>query len=224
MISPTGFPTQVKYMDYCMHKNHPDIYKEPKILQLIDGFLSRGEIEQYQKTVCQNWTPGPSISDVRYFSKDLYNHYQWNGDWTKVGWLDSTSPEWENLYHKISALLPKHRVHWADLKLTPPMCSGTLLHRDKDPWNHDQTHQEFSHAVSVICNLNLEWKPEWGGSTVVYEAYKTSTDTVRTVEKQKLPLSAGQLLIFENCWHSIDPIVQSNRSRFSFILHVLVYK
>lgn len=211
-------------MDFYMHKDHPDLYKEPKILQLIDGFLSRDEIEQYTETVCQNWTPSPNIGDIRYFSKDLYNHYQWNGDWTTVGWLDSTSPKWEELYHKISGLLPRHRVHWVDLKITPPMCSGTPLHRDKDPWHNEKNHQEFSHAVAVICNLNSEWKSDWGGSTVVHGAYKTSNGKICVVEKQKLSLSAGQLLIFENCWHSIDPVLQINRSRFSFILHVLVYK
>lgn len=192
---------------------------EPNILLRDDAFLSDQEIEFYQRLMPHGWTPGPSIQNIKYFSKDLYQHYQWNGDWDSARWLDSTPLEWETLYDKISKLLPKHYVHWIDLKITPPLSTGTPLHRDKDPWTVGGDVTRFSRAISVICNLNHVWEPSWGGEFVLH-----SEQGKQLTEHSRIPIFPGQLLIIENCYHSIAPVVAHDCSRLSFILHVLEYR
>lgn len=192
---------------------------EPNILLRDDKFLSSQEIEFYQSLMPHGWTPGPSIQDIKYFSKDLYQHYQWDGNWDSARWLDSTPPMWEMLYDKIARLLPKHYVHWVDLKITPPLSTGTPLHRDKDPWTPGGDTTRFSRAISVLCNLNHVWEPQWGGEFVLY-----SGQDKQLTEHSQIPICPGQLLIIENCYHSIAPIVAHDRSRLSFILHVLEYR
>jgi hypothetical protein len=192
---------------------------EPNILLRDDTFLSNQEIEVYQRLMPHGWTPGPSIQNIKYFSKDLYQHYQWNGDWDSARWLDSTPPEWETLYDKIAKLLPKHYVHWIDLKITPPLSTGTPLHRDKDPWRIGGDATRFSRAISVICNLNHVWEQSWGGEFLLY-----SEQDKQLTEHSRIPICPGQLLIIENCYHSIAPVVAHDRSRISFILHALEYR
>ena len=192
---------------------------EPNILIRDDNFLSSQEIEFYQSLMPNNWTPGPSIQNIKYFSKDLYDHYQWKGDWDSPKWLDTTPPEWETLYNKIAKLLPNHYVHWIDLKITPSGLSGTPLHRDKDPWTIGGDTTRFSRAITVLCNLNHERNPSWGGEFVLH-----SEQNKQLTEHTRIPICPGQLLIMENCYHSISPIVAHGRSRLSFILHVLEYK
>ena len=192
---------------------------DPNILLRDDNFLSSQEILFYQDLMSGNWTPSPSIQDIKYFSKDLYQHYQWNGNWDSARWLDNTPPEWELLYNKIAKLLPKHYVHWIDLKITPPLLTGTPLHRDKDPWYPGGDATRFSRAISVLCNLNHEWNPQWGGEFVLYAKHDK-----QLTEHSKIPICPGQLLIMENCYHSIAPVVAHDRSRITFILHVLEYR
>ncbi len=192
---------------------------EPNILLRDDTFLSSQEIEFYQRLMPNGWTPGPSIRNIKYFSKDLYQHYQWKGDWDSARWLDSTPLEWETLYDKIAKLLPKHYVHWIDLKITPPLSTGTPLHRDKDPWSPGGDTTRFSRAISVLCNLNHEWDPQWGGEFVLYAEHNK-----QLTEHSRIPICPGQLLIMENCYHSIAPVVAHDHSRLSFILHVLEYR
>jgi hypothetical protein len=192
---------------------------QPNILLRDDNFLSNQEIELYQSLMPHHWTPAPSIQNIKYFSKDLYQHYQWNGDWDSPRWLDSTPPEWEALYDKIAKFLPRHYVHWVDLKITPPLSTGTPLHRDMDPWSSGGDATRFSRAISVLCNLNHVWEPQWGGDFVLY-----ANQNDQIVEHSKIPICPGQLVIMENCYHSIAPIVAHDRSRLTFILHVLEYK
>lgn len=191
----------------------------PNILFKDDNFLSNLEIKTYQDLMPNHWTPSPSIRDIKYFSKDLYQHYQWDGDWNFARWLDSTPPQWEVLYEKICKHLPRHYVHWIDLKITPPLSTGYPLHRDKDPWSPGGDATRFSRAITVICNLNDVWDTAWGGSFILY-----SDNNNKLNEHTKIPISPGQLLIMENCYHNIEPIVANNRARISFILQVLEYK
>ena len=99
------------------------------------------------------------------------------------------------------------------------MSTGTPLHRDKDPWSFGGDTSRFSRAISVLCNLNHEWDPQWGGDFLLH-AQQGEDFPIYT----RVPICPGQLLIMENCWHSIAPIVAHDRSRLSFILHVLEYK
>lgn len=189
----------------------------PNILHRDDNFLSKKEIALYHSLMQHSgWTPAPSMQSIKFWAKDLYQHYQWNGDWDSAKWLDSTPIEWEELYSKISKFLPRHYVHWIDIKITPPLSTGTPLHRDKDPWTPGGDSTRFSRAISVICNLNNEWEPNWGGEFMLYDS--------ELKEHSRVPICPGQLLIIENCYHSIAPVVAHDRSRLSFILHVLEYR
>jgi len=190
----------------------------PNILLRNDSFLTAEEIAKYQSLMSRDWIPGPSIKDIKYFAKNLYNNYRWDGNWESTGWLDSTPPEWENLYNKIAVHLPSHYVHWIDLKITPPLSTGTPLHRDKDPGSLGGDTTRFSRAITVICNLNHKWDPSWGGDFLLH------TTGAGFPVHSKIPICPGQLLIIENCYHSIAPIVKHDCSRISFILHVLEYR
>jgi len=191
----------------------------PNILLRDDNFLSAQEIKFYQNLMPHGWTPSPSIQNIKYFSKNLYQYYEWNGDWDSARWLDSTPPEWELLYNKISKFLPKHYTHWVDLKITPPLSTGTPLHRDKDPWSSGGDTTRFSRAITVLCNLNHEWDPHWGGDFVLH-----CEQNKQLAEHTRIPICPGQLVIIENCYHSIAPIVVHDKSRLSFILHILEYR
>lgn len=205
-------------------KINPRVLGDPVVLYRNDNFLTSAEIKQFQKLLhSPTWTPSPSPEKVQFFNKDLYNNYQWDNNWGRVGWRDDTPVEWENLYNKISTHLPRHRVHWIDVKLTPPLCTGTPRHRDKDPWIPGGS-SECDKALTVLCNLNAEWDPQWGGDFVLYSAKEGQNSNVDLEEFESVAISPGQLLIVENCWHSVAPITAMDHSRISFILHVLQYK
>jgi hypothetical protein len=191
----------------------------PNILLIDNQFLSLQEVALYQSLLPNNWTPAPSPQNIKYFSKDLYQHYKWDHNWDSARWLDSVSIEWENLYNKISMLLPLHYVHWVDLKITPPLSTGTPLHRDKDPHSPGGDAQKFSRSISVICNLNHQWSPDWGGDFILW-----TEDNGNLQEHTRIPINPGQLVIVENCYHSVAPVVEHNQCRISFILHVLEYR
>jgi hypothetical protein len=220
-----GLLTQGRFMSYynTTHNDHPNNYHKPRVLNVIENFLSAEESKNLQSLIHDGWTLAPNTEHIKFLSKDLYRHYAWDGDWNSTRWLDTTAIEWENLYNRISELLPPHRIHWCDLKITPPLSTGVVLHRDKDPWLTPETEQEFSHAITVLCNLNTDWSPDWGGSFILHQAYQGSQD-IEFQEYQSIPITPGQLLIMENCYHSIDPITIAERYRISFILQVLVYK
>jgi Rps23 Pro-64 3,4-dihydroxylase Tpa1-like proline 4-hydroxylase len=93
------------------------------------------------------------------------------------------------------------------------------LHRDKDPTSPGGDSQKFSRSISVICNLNQQWNPAWGGDFILWAG-----DSGDLQEHTRIPISPGQLVIVENCYHSIAPIIEYDQSRISFILHVLEYQ
>lgn len=194
----------------------------PKILHRDDHFLTANEIKMYQQfLLTKTWglSSTNSVEDIQYFSKDLYYHYKWDGNWDNAHWVDNEPLEWEFLYQRIAKHLPPHYLHWCDAKITCYGQPGTPLHRDKDPWTAGGDTNKFSRAITVLCNLNSHWDPTWGGGFRLYSADKsgiTLTDTV--------PIMPGQLLIAENCYHSIEPITQIGKSRVSFIVHVLEYR
>lgn len=210
-------------MHYYTATDPPEQYAEPRILHVIDNFLSHAELTQYQALMTTGWTLGPSVKNFKYLSKDLYKHYGWDGNWHDVRWLDQTPVEWEKLYHKIARYLPAHRVHWADIKITTPLSTGTPLHRDKDPWICADTNEIFQKALVVICNLNLEWKSVWGGSLIVHRAHREN-NTIFFTEKCRIPITAGQLIVAENFYHSIEPVIEPERHRMSLIVHALQYR
>jgi len=195
-------------------------FNNPSISYQNDTFLSPREIDFYQQLLPGSWTPGPSVKDIFYFSKDLYNHYDWKNNWDKTGWKHDAPPEWENLYKKIKTILPKHFVHWVDLKITPPLSSGTPIHQDKDPWQAGGS-DKFYRSLSVLCNLNHEWDDSWGGAFITHKA---DEQTQSLNEFSRIAIKPGQLVVMENCFHSIEPIIEFNRPRISFILQVLEYK
>lgn len=203
--------------------DRPEYYQEPNILKVIDNFLTRDEISKYQEFLMTNWTLGPSLENFKYLSRDLYHHYNWDGNWSNTRWRDDVPCEWENLYKKISVYLPPHRIHWVDVKITPPLSTGTPLHRDKDPWLCTETDKEFSKALSIICNLNSHWSEEWGGDLIAYQRLKQNNQT-SYIKKQRIPIMPGQLIIAENFYHGINPVTKPECCRISFILHVLQYK
>lgn len=204
----------------------PNRVGRPNILYRNDNFLSSDEIKNYQNFLNNNqWAlcEGDPFNQLFYISQSLYRHYAWDNDWSSPGWLDSTPMEWEQLYNKISSHLPPHYVHWCDVKMTGSFQGGTPLHRDKDPWTTGGDSDRFSRAITVICNLNTEWKSSWGGGFVVYET-KANGDNYEFIPSETIPIVPGQLLIVENCIHSIELITEPARCRTSFILHVLEYK
>jgi len=213
----------MNYYNNTAKTDHPEYYLEPNILKVIDNFLTPNELIVYQGLLSTNWTLGPTVENFKYLSKDLYYHYQWNGDWSNVRWREDAPFEWELLYNKIAEHLPPHQIHWVDLKITTPLSTGTPLHRDKDPWIHHETGEKFSKALSIICNLNSKWDTSWGGALIAYQAQKHD-DKISYVEYQRIPITPGQLIIAENFYHGIEPVSQSERHRMSFILHVLQNK
>lgn len=207
---------------------YPTLQKEgrPNILYRDDDFLSLDEIRVYQSLLNNDrWalSEGNPFDRLFYISQGLYRHYAWDGDWDAARWLDSTPVEWENLYNKISKHLPAHYIHWCDVKMTGPLQGGTPIHRDKDPWTVGGDSDRFSRAISIICNLNTAWNSEWGGSLILYET-KIIDGKFKHVPVETVPVSPGQLLIMENCVHSVESITEPSRCRISFILHVLEYK
>lgn len=203
---------------------HDELFSPPTILLRDDNFLSESQILQYQNLLhTSSWTPAPSLQKIQYFSQDLYKHYRWNNDWSNVGWRDDAPVQWEELYNRIAQYLPAHRVHWVDAKITPPFSTGTERHRDKDPWIPGGS-KEFDKALTILLNLNTKWEDSWGGDFVLWSAKMDQNQKIELVEFEKVPIKPGQLLIVENCWHSIAPITQIDCSRISFILHVLKYK
>jgi len=197
----------------------------PVILHRDDNFLTSNEISHYQQLLKNNrWTLGNAecFDKINYISQDLYQHYQWDGNWQNTGWLDSTPPDWEVLYHKICQHLPKHFVHWADVKITSTSQSGTPFHRDLDPWSKGGDPVKFKKAITIICNLNTVWNANWGGGLKLYNV-KIDGEQPTIETDQIVPVLPGQLLIVENCYHSVDLITEAAKSRISFILHVLEY-
>jgi len=197
----------------------------PKIRYLNHGFLSAEEIVMYQNLLKNHrWCLGndENFEKINYVSQDLYDHYRWDGQWQSARWLAHAPIEWETLYNKIAHYLPSHYLHWVDVKITGFGQSGTLLHRDKDPWAPGGDEIKFKKSITVICNLNTEWLPEWGGGLVLYSTDIQSGKIINSID-QIVPVVPGQLLITDNCYHSIEPIVEPTKNRISFILHVLEY-
>lgn len=197
----------------------------PVVLYRNDNFLSKEEIFHYQQLLKNNrWKLGNSelFDKIDYVSQDLYRHYKWDFDWDNTGWLDTTPPDWEVLHHKISQHLPRHYVHWADVKITSTSQSGTPLHRDLDPWSKGGDAVKFKRAISILCNLNSTWDVAWGGGLILHTVKVDKKQPVIETN-QIIPIVPGQLLIVENCYHSIESITHAAKSRVSFILHVLEY-
>jgi hypothetical protein len=207
--------------------NHLDFLDNTtsNILYRNDNFLSTDEIKQYQQLLKnKQWalSDGNDLDSLNYISQDLYHHYKWDHNWDQARWLDSTPPEWEKLYSRISEHLPPHYVHWVDVKITGSLQGGTPIHRDKDPSTKGGDTKKFSRAISVLCNLNTKWDPKWGGGFVIYK--NDQHNHYKQVVDQIIPIVPGQLLIINNCFHSIELITEPARSRVTFILHVLEYK
>jgi hypothetical protein len=203
----------------------PRITGSPNVLYQNNKFLSESDIVSYQNLLRNSrWTLGNNdfFEKVDYLSQDLYQHYKWDGNWNSVKWLDNAPVEWETLYYSISQYLPEHFAHWIDVKITGFGQSGTPIHRDKDPWHPGGDSTKFNRAITVICNLNSEWLPSWGGGLVLYDTDISDGKIVNTAN-QTIPISPGQLLVVENCYHSIEAITKPAKSRVSFILHVLEY-
>lgn len=201
----------------------PRFYHKPNILFRDDNFLTPDEISKFHSLMHSNtWVPVPNLKKIQLFSKSIYQNYQWNGDWDYARWLDDTPSEWCDLYDKVAERLPKHYVHWIDIKITPPMSTGAPLHRDKDPWFPGGS-DKFSKALTCIVNLNSEWDDSWGGDFVLWDAQLNPDYTINFEEYCKVPIKPGQLVIIENAWHSIATITELDRSRISFILQVLQY-
>jgi hypothetical protein len=201
------------------------ITSTPVVLYRDDHFLTKKEIFHYQQLLKNNrWKLGNSelFDKIDYVSQDLYNQYQWDGNWQNTGWLDTSPPDWEVLYHKISQHLPRHYVHWADVKITSSLQSGTPMHRDLDPWSKGGDPVKFKRAISILCNLNTVWDDAWGGGLKLHNV-KVDGDQTTVETDQIVPILPGQLLIVENCYHSIELITEPAKSRVSFILHVLEY-
>lgn len=198
----------------------------PNVLYRNDNFLNAEEILHYQQLLKNDrWTLGnpESFDLIRYISQDLYCHYQWDGNWDSARWLDSTPPDWEELYLRISKHLPKHFVHWVDVKITSTSQGGTPLHRDRDPWSPGGDPAKFKKAITIICNLNSVWDPVWGGGLHLHNV-KVKNNQADIEIDQTIPVVPGQLLIVENCYHSVELITEPSKSRVSFILHVLEYQ
>ena len=214
-------------MSYMIDKDHYDLcVGRPEIVYRNDNFLSQKEIKHYQNLLHnRQWglSSQTILDQINYISQDLYRHYAWDGQWNQARWLDTTAPDWEQLYEKISQHLPSHYLHWADVKITGPLQGGTPVHRDKDPWSPGGDSEKFSRAVSVICNLNSQWDKSWGGGFVLYNTVKTRNG-LEYLPDQLVPIMPGQLLIVNNCTHSVELITEPCRSRISLILHVLQYK
>jgi hypothetical protein len=200
----------------------------PKILYQNDNFLSNDEIKHYQSLLKNNrWalSDTETLDTSLYVSQDLYNHYKWDGDWDSPRWLDTTPMDWEHLYDKIAQQLPPHYIHWVDVKLTGPLQGGTPIHRDKE-YNQIPGGDalKFSKSLTILCNLNTSWDPAWGGGFIVYESVTDQNNKMTHTPVQTIPIVPGQLLIMENCFHSVETITKPTRSRLSFILHVLKYR
>jgi hypothetical protein len=199
----------------------------PNILYRNDNFLSLDEIIHYQNLLKnKNWglSSTQTLDTLMYISQDLYNHYRWDGNWDAARWLDSTPSDWEKLYDKISEHLPPHYIHWVDVKLTGPLQGGTPIHKDREPDSPGGDTDRFSKSISVVCNLNTEWDQSWGGGFVTYKSVKNKNNSWDLIKSDTIPIVPGQLLIFDNCYHSIELITEPARCRASFILHVLQYK
>lgn len=214
-------------MSYAVNRHDHDLcVGNPEILYRNDNFLSHEEILYYQSLLHnRRWglSDNPTLDQINYISQDLYRHYAWDGEWDQARWLDDTAPDWEKLYEKISQHLPSHYLHWVDVKITGPLQGGTPVHRDKDPWSPGGNVERFSKAISIICNLNTEWNTSWGGGFVLYNTTKKDHELEYT-QDQVVPIVPGQLLIINNCAHSVELIKEPCRSRISLILHVLQYK
>ena len=199
------------------------IESTPVILHRDDQFLTSEEIFHYQQLLKNNrWTLGNSESfdQIKYISQNLYKNYQWDGNWQNTGWLDTSPPDWEVLYNKICQHLPNHFVHWADVKITSTSQGGTPLHRDLDPWSKGGDPVKFNRAITIICNLNTTWDANWGGGLKLHKVKINGEQSVIETD-QIVPITPGQLLIVENCYHSVELITEPAKSRVSFILHVL---
>lgn len=208
-------------MNYCSFSDNTT----SNILYRNDNFLSSNEIVHYQQLLKnKHWALSDTadLDSLHYISQDLYHHYQWDHNWDQARWLDSTPPDWEILYNKIAEHLPPHYVHWIDVKITGSLQGGTPIHRDKDPGHPGGDSKKFSRAISILCNLNTRWDPSWGGGFVIYKTDQHNQSN--QVIDEIIPIVPGQLLIINNCFHSVELITEPARSRVSFILHVLEYK
>lgn len=208
-----------------MNSRNDPINALSNILYRDDNFLSNKEITHYQQLLKNNqWSlsNNTDLDSLHYISQSLYDHYKWDHNWEQAKWLDSTPPDWEKLYQRISSHLPLHYVHWVDVKITGSMQGGTPIHKDKGPSLPGGDPVKFSRAISVLCNLNTTWNPDWGGGFVLYKP--DQLDPSKQVIDQVVPIMPGQLLIINNCFHSVELITEPARSRVSFILHVLEYR
>lgn len=207
-------------MSYSDKQQPFPVCKQPTILFRDDNFLSTEQVLKYQDLLKNNsWSLGfnETLDELFYVSQSLYRHYAWDGDWQSPRWLDTTPPDWEQLYQDIANYLPPHFVHWVDVKITGSYQNGTPLHRDKDPWKPGGDIEKFDKSITVLCNLNTAWDAGWGGGLVLYSTDEHRQNTVF----QTVPITPGQLLIIENCVHSIETITEPSKSRVSFVLQVL---
>lgn len=214
-------------MMYQVDPNYRDLcVGSPEIIYRDDKFLSLDQIKHYQSLLLnRRWglSNQPSLDHINYISQDLYQHYAWDGQWDRARWLDSSAPDWEQLYNKIKEYLPPHYLHWVDVKLTGPLQGGTPIHRDRDPWSVGGDTEKFSQSILIICNLNTEWSAHWGGGLILYNTMANQHGFDFTVN-DIIPIVPGQLLIAKNCAHSIELITEPCRARISLILHVLQYR
>ena len=196
-------------------------YGSPNLLYRNDSFLTTKEVKSYQDLLAsKTWgVSSGGVENLMYISKDLYNHYAWDGNWDSPCWVANESTEWEDLYKRIAAHMPRHYLHWVDVKITSYGQTGTPRHRDKDPWTPGGDVNKFSRSLTVLCNLNTNWDSDWGGG---FEVYKT--DETGFTKTDTIPITPGQLLILENCTHSIQPITKIGKSRISVIIHALEYR
>ena len=90
--------------------------------------------------------------------------------------------------------------------------SGILLHRD-----HVGTKKWPSQGkrFGITLYLNDEWKPNWGGELIIYEAekneYFVERDSCEPVDVI-LP-KRNRLVIIDNSWHKVSPNLNKNIDR-----------
>lgn len=80
-----------------------------------------------------------------------------------------------------------HDCHAAGMHMIPP---GGFLGRHLDAVRHPQ--RPWRRRFSVVCNVNSEWRNEWGGSLVIDG-------------RESITPRPGTAILFEtaDCWHQV---------------------